>query len=203
MNQSDSLRKASSNLEESERGVEKWVIDCQILKDQLDLKETQLAKYQQDLKEAHAKLFKYDEMKQKLGEPTSPESQSHSLEEKLKNFENLYVKQRNENNRITNLLSVLTKENNCLKSSMKKEMLLEEQVTTLESEVTFLREVLSKKTGVEAERDSLKEKLLDWTRVAGQIDTEITTPHRFEAFIRATQNSLFEMKHENTNLKCT
>lgn len=202
MNQSDSMRKMTITLQESEQGSEKWTMECQILKDQLALKETQLAKYMEEIKESQSKIFKCNERTEKLSELDSTDAKLHSLQEDVKKYENLFVKEQCDNVKMSKLLAKLTEENGYLKGSMNKEMLLEEQVSSLETEVRYLRNVAKSKAEIEVERDSMKEKLKQWLAVAIGMDSQLTSPHSFTVFLSQMQTQLVQMRHENTTLSC-
>lgn len=189
-------------LQESEQGSEKWTMECQILKDQLALKETQLAKYMEEIKESQSKIFKCNERTEKLSELDSTDAKLHSLQEDVKKYENLFVKEQCDNVKMSKLLAKLTEENGYLKGSMNKEMLLEEQVSSLETEVRYLRNVAKSKAEIEVERDSMKEKLKQWLAVAIGMDSQLTSPHSFTVFLSQMQTQLVQMRHENTTLSC-
>jgi hypothetical protein len=181
-------------------------MDCQILQEKLELKEKQVAKYQEELKEVQSIICKQQEVVRKPANDevgVSADSEVERLREKITGLENMFAKQQLENNRLTQTIARVSEENSYMKSSIKKEMLLEEQITTLENEVKLLRDLLSKKVDVEATRDSYKEKLFGWTSIAAKIDQECSTPQKLESIVRQTQNNLLELKHENANMNCT
>jgi DNA repair exonuclease SbcCD ATPase subunit len=202
LNQSDSIKKMSVNLHDSEKDSEKWSLECQILKDQLALKETQLAKYMEEFKEAQCRICRFTEMNQKFGEADSSEAQLLILKDQVKNYENLYVQEQNDNSKINQQLAKLKEENGYFRGCMNKEMLLEEKNSSLESESRYLRNLLKSKTDIESERDSLKEQLNRWTVLAVNIDPEYTNTQKFKQFLGRTQGDLFEMKQENLTLGC-
>lgn len=196
------MKKMSVNLQETEKGSGQWSLECQILKDQLALKETQLAKYMEEMKESQSKIFKCSELKQKFNEPDSTESKLQSLEERVKKYENLYVKEQTDNVKISKQLSKLIEENGYLKGSMNKELLLGEQIVSLETEVKYLRNLANCKAEIEVERDSMKEKLKLWVAVAQNVDSQLSSPQNFTVFLSQMQTELVQMRHENTTLNC-
>lgn len=183
-------------------GAEKWVMETQMLRDQIDLKDKQLQKYQNELKEVQGTLCKYNEMKARYDNPKSPEC-SDDLEEKIKYFENLYVKQQAENIRLVQKVDKVLDENRLLRTSMNKEMLQEEQIVSLEKEVRSLRNSLESKATIEAERNFLQSELNSWKTMAFKLDPDCTNPHKLEAFIRKFQNQLLETKLETSTMKLT
>lgn len=203
LKQSDDYRKLSANLEETEMGAEKWVMETQLLRDQLDLKEQQLQKYQNELKVAQTIICKYHELKSKHDQPPSPDGSSQSLEEKVRYFENLYVKQQTENIRLLQKISKISDDNRMLRTSMNKEMLLEEQLSTYEEEIKALQRAVETKSVVEAERNALQADLASWKNISIKLDPDCTNPAKLEAFIRKLQNDFLETKHETSTLKLT
>ncbi|CAL8069567.1 unnamed protein product [Orchesella dallaii] len=201
LKQSNELRTLSTNLEETERGAEKWIMETQLLRDQLELKEKQLQKYQNELREAQPAICKFAEFSALYNQPKSPGVAPEGIEEKIKYFENQYVKQHGENLRLVRKMEKIVEENNMLRSTMNKEMLLEEQISTYEDEVKVLRTELSNKASVEAEKGTLQADLSSWRKMAFKLDPDCTNPTKFEAFVRKIQNQLLEAKHESSNLK--
>ncbi|ODM91158.1 Mitotic spindle assembly checkpoint protein MAD1 [Orchesella cincta] len=201
LRQSDELRKLSANLEETEMGAEKWIMETQLLRDQLELKEKQLQKYQNELREAQPAICKYTEFKARYDQPKSPGVTPENLEEKMKYFENLYVKQQSENLRLVRKMEKTEDENRMLRSTMNKELLLEEQISTFEGEVRLLRTELGSKAAVEAEKGTLQSELSCWKTMAFKLDPDCTNSTKFEAYIRKIQNQLLEAMHETSTLK--
>ena len=80
-------------------------------------------------------------------------------------------------------------------------MILQEQVTSLESEIAYMAKELKEKGAAEAERNVLRNEVKAWKSVAFQVDPSCITPLTFETLLRQNQNMLLELKHENTNLK--
>jgi hypothetical protein len=80
-------------------------------------------------------------------------------------------------------------------------MILQEQITSLESEIAYMNRELKEKGAVEAERNVLRNEVKAWKSVAFQVDSSCTTPLGFENVLRQNQNLLLELKHENANLK--
>jgi hypothetical protein len=99
-------------------------------------------------------------------------------------------------------LAKLVEENGYLKGSMNKEMLLEEQVATLETEVKYLRNISKCKAEIEVERDNIKEKLKQWISVAQNVDAKLSNPQNFTIFLSQMQTDLLQLRHENTTLSC-
>lgn len=197
------MKRLSVNLEETERGAEKWVMESQMLRNQLELKEKQLQKYQNELKDAQSIICKYNELKSKYDQPKSPGESSENIEEKIRYFENLYVKQQTENIRLVQKVNQISDENRMLRSSMDKEMLLEEQISTFEQEVEKLRKALEGKAVLEAERNTLLSELSAWKTMAFKLDPDCTHPGKLEAHIRKIQNQLLEIKLECSTIRLT
>jgi len=87
------------------------------------------------------------------------------------------------------------------RSTIKSEMILQEQVTSLESEIAYMQKELKEKGAVEAERNVLRNEVKAWKAVAFQVEPTCATPINFETVLRRNQDMLFDLKHENTNLK--
>lgn len=111
----DIIRKLSSELEGTERGAEKWIIESQTLRDQLVLTQNQLQKCQNELKESQSRLIKLEEMKSKYEESFSESDGAGSLNSSIKKFENLYVNEQLKSRRLAAQLKKLEDENSILR----------------------------------------------------------------------------------------
>lgn len=176
-------------------GAEKWIMETQMLRDQLELKDKQLQKYQNELKEAQAVVCKFNELKARCDGLKGPDG-TEGLEDKMRYFENLYVKQQTENLRLIQKFEKVNDENRMLRSSMNREMLLEEQISAFEEEVRALRNALEAKAIVEGENVTLRSEVAAWKTMAFKLDPDCTSYMKFETYIRKIQNQLLEARHE-------
>lgn len=196
------MRKLSASLEETEMGAEKWVMETQLLRDQLELKEKNLQKFHNELKDAQAIICKYNEMKSRYDPPPSPDgTKPENLTEKIRYFENLFVAQQTANNRLKEKIEVIQDENRILRSSVSHELVLENQITVLEEDVRALRAILEAKADVETSKIVIQTELTAWKKMAFKLDPDCTDPPRFETYIRRIQNQLLEARHECSTFK--
>jgi len=110
----------------------------------------------------------------------------------------MYIKQQNENYNLVKAMKKLEEENHLLKSSMRKEMLLQEQLSSLEQELASANVIAKEKVNLENEILILRSQLNSWVQMSCKIDAEVTTPYRLETFVRQLQNTLLELKNENS-----
>jgi chromosome segregation ATPase len=155
------VQKLQAEYNETERGAEKWIVDSQIYQDQLKLTQAQLERCQAELKKAQLDAIKFQEtaIRSQTANVYSS-SEIEALDERVKKFENLFVKEQASSYSLKKQLEKTNAENEMLRSTMQSEMMLHEQLTSLENQITFLRQEVAEKGKAEAERDAVKKELL-------------------------------------------
>ncbi len=112
-------RKLQSEFEETERGAEKWIMDSQVLKDQLALAQSQLQKSQAELKKTQIDAIKYLEVKNKyenaLSENAAVTTDTLLLQERVKKYENLYLKEQFQTQNVMKTMKKVQDENDILR----------------------------------------------------------------------------------------
>ncbi|CAG7832849.1 unnamed protein product [Allacma fusca] len=197
----ETVRKLSNDLDGTERGAEKWIIESQSLKDQLTLVQSQLVKCQAQLKESQTKIIEFDELKSKYTEALSDATNIKITADQVKKWENLYVCEQIRNRNLTMEIQKLKQENQTLNSTMSSEMLLKEQIASLEMRVSHMTGELKEKVLCDENRKALQAEITEWKNVASKLDHRCKTPVNFESVLRQYQNQLLEFKHDNSDLK--
>jgi hypothetical protein len=112
----NALRKLQTEYNETEQGAEKWIMDSQIYQDQLKLAQAQLEKCQAELKKAQLAAIRFQEtaIRSETANVNSS-SELEALEERLRKFENLYVKEQASTFALTKKLEKTDAENEILR----------------------------------------------------------------------------------------
>ena len=119
MKSEQTIRKLQAELDETEKGAEKWIMDSQVMKEQLALAQSQLLKCQADLKKAQVDAIKYQEVKNKYENALSVNeavtTDTLMLQERVKKYENLYLKEQFQAQNVMKAMKKVQDENDILR----------------------------------------------------------------------------------------